>query len=134
MMISDVWNLGDHLLTEFDLRDLLIFIVNKSDKFVGVDPHREIINVKASGVLLEMDLIVAFAQVAHDVAESISVVEESRVDKLEFLSSGVLVPLNLEKLDKGLLVAGTSMWEHPFVVKFGTDIGMKRASVSLAWR
>lgn len=80
MMISDVWNLGDHLLTEFDLRDLLIFIVNKSDKFVGVDPHREIINVKASGVLLEMDLIVAFAQVAHDVAESISVVEESRVD------------------------------------------------------
>lgn len=80
-----------------------------------------------------MDLIVASAQVAHDVAEAISVVEESRVDELELLGARIGVPLDLEQLDKGLLVAWAAVREHPLVVELGSNVRVETACISFAW-
>lgn len=83
VVIRDVRNLIDDLLAELDLGDLLVFIIDQPDQLIGVHSDREVVDIKASGVLLEVDLVIATGQVAHDVAEAVSIVEEARVDELE---------------------------------------------------
>lgn len=76
MMIGNIWDFLDNFLAELDLSYLLILIVNELYHFVCVYSHSKVVHVEASVVLFEMDLIVTSAQVAHQVSESISIVEK----------------------------------------------------------
>jgi hypothetical protein len=63
-----------------------------------------------------MDLIFASLEILLDETESVSVGEESRVNKLENFStfwSGI----DSEQFHKGLLVTWAAMWEHSLVVQ-----------------
>jgi len=80
-----------------------------------------------------VNLVITFAQVAHDVTKSISVIEESGVDQFELFSTCVFVSFYLEELHEGFLVARASMREHSLVVELGTDISVKGSGIAFAW-
>ena len=72
-----------------------------------------------------MNLEFALGQISHDIAETISIVEESRVDQLEFLFTIICILFNPEQFHKGFLIAWTASREHSFVIELCTNICMQ---------
>lgn len=130
MMVRNVRNLVDHLLTELDLSNLLVLIINQSDKSISINPHSEVIDIETSGVLLEMNLVITTSKVSHDITKSISIVEEACINQLELFSTCVGISLDLEEFHEGFLVAWAAVREHSLVVKLGSDVGMKATSTT----
>ena len=58
MVVSDIWNLVNNFLAQFNLSDLLILVIDQFNKFISIDAYSEVIHIEASIVFFEMNLVI----------------------------------------------------------------------------